>query len=316
VIFSDDAARMVLIQKADQCFWGLIISTIILFVGAIMEYWHPLKRFHTHNVNTRTRERSPRTWVIRSQGAWEKIAVAFVVIGIGGEGIFEYVGARAETAVRNFDNQTAITAGRAADGAVNDFNTAQSQLKALTTQAGDLDTRLQQGFAQLNAVSPRSVLLEIAAPSISQRLLPFAPRKLVVEMCGVSPNDQEKRETWGVLLHILREDAKWGSPENSGLTWGKCPANLLGIVVFLDDLASEKTKKAAKSLSIELQSVLPPQRYFPFLVTGNPKIAPPFDEQGPWEMVEKDPELIVVLVGAREETPQIKIPNSKQSAKP
>jgi hypothetical protein len=75
VISSDDAARALLVAKADKWFWGLIWSTVILLVGCLMEEIHPLNRLHTHNVNTRTRMRTPRTWVIRGQWLYTKTSV-------------------------------------------------------------------------------------------------------------------------------------------------------------------------------------------------------------------------------------------------
>ncbi len=75
-----------------------------------MEEVHPLNRLHTHNVNTRTRVRTPRIWVIRSQTAYARLAVVFVIGGIAGEGFCEFFGAKAETAVRNFDNGIAVKA--------------------------------------------------------------------------------------------------------------------------------------------------------------------------------------------------------------
>lgn len=125
MISPDDVARAVLVAKADKWFWGLIGFTLILLVGAIMEELHPLNRLHTHSVNTRTRTRTPRIWVIRSQKAYEIAAVVLVIGGIAGEGFCEFFGAKAEDAVRNFDNEIAIKAGVAAKDALGDATDAQ-----------------------------------------------------------------------------------------------------------------------------------------------------------------------------------------------
>lgn len=152
MISASDAARAALTAKADRWFWVLIGSTIVLFVGAIMEEVHPLDRLHTHDVNTRTQVRTPISWVIRAQRAYARLAVIFVVVGIGGEGFAECFGAKAESAVRNFDNQTAITAGVAAKGAVEDFQKADQRLSGIETKAGSLDTRLDHASTQLGKV--------------------------------------------------------------------------------------------------------------------------------------------------------------------
>lgn len=130
----DDVVRAGLVHTADKYFWGLIASTLVLFVGAIGEYWEPLEKLHTHDVNTRTQVRTPRKWVIRSQTEWKRLAVLFVVLGIAGEGIFEYLGAKAESAVRNFDNGVAVAAGNAAHDARVDADKAKGD----ATDAHDL----------------------------------------------------------------------------------------------------------------------------------------------------------------------------------
>jgi hypothetical protein len=126
MISPEDAARALLVSKADRWFWGLIGSTIVLLVGVVMEEWEPLERFHTHNVNTRTRTRTPRTLVIRSQWAWKKLGVGLVILGIAGEGFCEFFGAKAETAVRNFDNGMTLKAQEEAGNAETSANGAAS----------------------------------------------------------------------------------------------------------------------------------------------------------------------------------------------
>jgi hypothetical protein len=126
----DDVARALLIKKADGYFWGLIWSTVILLFGAIMEEVHPLSRLPTHNVNARTHLRTPRRGVLRSKKAYGILAVVFVVGGIAGEGIFEYLGAKAETAVRNFDNAIAVKAeGEAGDAARSAHDAKQDEIQ-------------------------------------------------------------------------------------------------------------------------------------------------------------------------------------------
>lgn len=70
-----------------------------------MEEFHPLDRFPTHDVNTRTRARTPRKWAIRSKFAYAKLALVMVVGGLAGEGIFEFLAARAETRIRQHDEK-------------------------------------------------------------------------------------------------------------------------------------------------------------------------------------------------------------------
>src|ERR1017187_114183 len=135
----DDVVRAGLVHKADKYFWGLIWSTFVLFIGAIGEYWEPLERLPTHDVNTRTRTRTPRKWTIRSQTEWKRFAVIFVVLGIAGEGFFEYFGAIAETAVRNFDNGIAVRAEKDASDADASAIEAAAKAKQAEDSAGAAD---------------------------------------------------------------------------------------------------------------------------------------------------------------------------------
>lgn len=195
MISPDDVARALLIKKADGYFWGLIWSTVVLFLGAIMEEVHPLNRLATHNVNTRTRVRTPRRWVLWSQKTYGVLAVMFVIGGIGGEGIFEYLGAKAETTVRNFDNRIAVAAqgeaieaGTAATGAVDDLKIAHKQLNTLTKKAGVLDRQLDATKSDLDA--SKSQLADAEAAERKEQLALFnmavcnAPRVIPPQMAN------------------------------------------------------------------------------------------------------------------------------------
>jgi hypothetical protein len=104
-LLASDPVRDALISKSDLFFWGLVSSTAILFVGVMMEEFHPLDRLPTHDVNIRTKVRNPRKWIIRSKFLYAKLALLVVVGGLAGEGIFEYLASRAETEIRQHDEE-------------------------------------------------------------------------------------------------------------------------------------------------------------------------------------------------------------------
>lgn len=130
-----DLVRAKLIEAADGYFRGLIWSTIVLFLGVIMEEWNPLQRLPTHTINTRTRVRVPRKRVIRSKKTYAKLAILFVVLGIAGEGTFEYLASRAETAIRSHDNvklgEAIVQAGVASEKAAEADERAKASELAL-----------------------------------------------------------------------------------------------------------------------------------------------------------------------------------------
>lgn len=105
-----EVTRSCLVANGDVWFDWLVTATAVLFVGAIAEYWLE----HEH--------RSPFVWLrtrpsglklkphirgsqrfIKLERRCKFIALIMVVAGIGGEGIFEILSAKAETAVREFD---------------------------------------------------------------------------------------------------------------------------------------------------------------------------------------------------------------------
>lgn len=120
-MFSDDPTRDLLIKTADEWFKGIIWSTIISFVGTVMQNVHPLDRLPTHTVNIRRQEKIPRKWILRSKWMYKKVAVLFAIGGIVGVGIFEVMSNMAETAIRARDEavlaSTVSKAGNAATSA-------------------------------------------------------------------------------------------------------------------------------------------------------------------------------------------------------
>jgi hypothetical protein len=196
-----------------------------------------------------------------------------------------------------------------AGDAATSARTAHDEADTVGKEADALSVKLQQELVLLDAVSPRSLLLQLSKSSISRTLAVFSGQKFAMETCGVQnpARDPEESDTWFLLWDILLNGAKWKMPENVLVrSWKNCTP-VPGLLVFFNDHASTRTKQAAKSLCDEIVRVLPPQRFWPQpCASGSPQITSPIDEEYPWRLVEKDPELIVVLVSPRETTPKIK----------
>lgn len=298
------------------------VSTVILIVGAVKEDWLKLRTIGLLTAKLLVFGSTSFERCVLKKLIAHSIGAILVVVGIVGELVFE----TRTFIVEDRGTETLSTevgkAKQAADDAAAAAMLAQGSADAVSKEADVLSDRIKEESAQLNAVSPRAMLLQMSAHSISQRLSQFAGQKVVILNCGDPLRDLERADTWGVLFGLLTNDvgANWKIPD-SILTrnWGKCPPQMFGITVFFNDRASAKTKRAAQTLGNSLQTTLPPQRFFPFTVSGSPKLSPPLDEEGPWApwvFVERNPELICVLVGSRERTPKISPPVSNPRAKP
>ena len=245
VISPSDAARAALVAKADGWFWGLIWSTVVLFIGAIMEEISPLDKLHTHIVNTRTRVRTPRTWVTRSQSGYKKLAIILVVAGIAGEGFCEFFGAKAETAVRNFDEgiaakaeldagTAAVSAKRAEDSAraAHAENEAiKKNNETIAKEQDHLTMRLATASSELGEIehkvrvqSPRGPRLEAAKTKFIEAMKPFAGQLYTVVDCGDSANrPPESLRLESDLVTFLGPDgAGWKVSSNVLREWPRC----------------------------------------------------------------------------------------------
>jgi hypothetical protein len=327
VISSDDAARALLVAKADKWFWGLIWSTVTLLVGCLMEEIHPLNRLHTHNVNTRTRVRSARIWVIRSKWLYAKFAVLLVIGGIAGEGFCEFFGAKAESAVRNFDNGVAIRAGAAAKSAADDAKDAQDaasdaqdsadaankDVDVVAKQTDALTLRLNKASEKIGALEdqvriqgPRWKVLDDNRGDFINALKSFAPQKVTILQCGPwGSKGTEPTEMFNVLSGFLTKGNKsgWGDGAGwttNGATWNSCGEE--GILIITSSLASDDVNRAANALEDALNKLKistdkmleDPRNALYFKTSTDPRIV---DMGFPWELAADDPSAVIVIVG-------------------
>jgi hypothetical protein len=208
-VLADDPVRDALIKRADSLFWGLIWSTVFLLVGAIMEEVHLLNRLPTHAVNTRTRVRTPRRWIILSKAVYGWVAIVFVVGGIGGEGIFEFLAARAEDRVRAYDEQhlseTIAQAGAAKDSA----EIVRKDAEQLQKDVEDEELRRATLETEFDKYEPRLTLLRWHRLDIAKRLKRFSGQRFTIVNAYAEVNESEGGRTSSELAVLLQDVVGW-----------------------------------------------------------------------------------------------------------
>jgi len=175
-----ESARALLIRRADIYFWWLIASTVVLFVGAIMEEANPFEWLKKSSINIGGGVRASQRWR-RSTISYKHLAVIMVVIGIGGEGAFEYLVAHAESAVRELDNRSTREARNEAATAL--FR-AESGEKAASARLEEAKREIDAARLALALQGPRWLLLENGKDAFVKALKPFAGSAIIVLKCG------------------------------------------------------------------------------------------------------------------------------------
>jgi hypothetical protein len=256
LVSPDDAARSLLIKKADRYFWGLIWSTLVLLIGAIMEEFRPLNRLVTHNVNTRTRVRTPRVGVLRSQRSYGVLAVVFVVVGIGGEGVFEYLGAKAETTVRDFDNGIAVKAEDEAGDAATSAQNAKTDAgiaHGLAQSASDIAKPAKETADRAKA-SADSALRD--AHVVDEKAI-LLSRKVEDENSEIATLEAKRKDLESALVNLAvcnapRVIRNWQAA--NGTTWVdplKPFAGTSAVVFFVSD---PESRRAADNITGALRA--------------------------------------------------------------
>jgi len=230
---SSDAARDVLINDSDKWFGWLVGSTVAVLVGVAFEApegivdfidWIGARR-QLKWVRSRSgisSEEDPAHWT----KAVSFIGLVLVVLGVCGEGVFEVLASRADSAVRSYDekaivaaNEKAGSAKSSADGAVADLKIAQTTLDGLTTKAGILDSRMNTASSKLDAIDARLAWRRVSPAqfkSFSKALLPFKDSKVVI---FVFSNEDEEAKTFASdLMRLLHDGAKWEPILNNTIT--------------------------------------------------------------------------------------------------
>jgi len=199
----DSITRSCLIGVADSYFHGLLWSTLVLFLGAIMEEAkNPFDLLRSYEINLQTGTTVAKIRIRLFRHWYHLAAIIMVVGGIGGEGIFEYLAARAESDVREFDNRSLIVTEKIATAAQNRAGIADRELIRLRTPRflnlktgweGRIRQRLAPFSARILEIRFQSGIFD--AEELARRLAPVLGTEGVTPL----PEDKAVLESWSFL---------------------------------------------------------------------------------------------------------------------
>ena|ERR1700733_2631794 len=170
---------------------------------------------------------------------------------------------------------------------------AYQETVLLKSENDKLANRVEEESAQLNAITPRSVLIRRASKDIIKLISRPSVTLFALRVCNEA--GQEAQEAEKALEQILY-DSGWRKFRRDTNRDDCTPATIVGIHVFSSD-DPQKTLEAAQSLSGALTSLLPPQSgdvlklctsYCRSVRTSN----------FPWSVIVERPDVIAILVGA------------------
>lgn len=101
---SVDLIRQALQTKSDRWFFWLVVSSLVVGVGVLFEAWEAtvaLKRWYRHWKGRPVEPENEKSFAI----PLSYLGLFIVIIGVGGEGVFEFLSANVETALRSHDEQ-------------------------------------------------------------------------------------------------------------------------------------------------------------------------------------------------------------------
>lgn len=216
-------------------------------------------------------------------------------------------------------------AGKAQQRAV----AALQETARLKSENEKLAEHIDKETAQLNAITPRAVLLRSARPAMENKLRNFSGQMFDMELCGTSPNVDrnqpadstyfERTDTKRALDELLNlrgtpGGSEWLGRKHGPSVWPKCSwAWKEGLFVYVNPNAPSKTLQAATVLSGELASVLAPQERPILQSSCDPKHSYDDDPEQPCALVIKYPEHVVILIGFM---PPAKAVEKQKSSKP
>ncbi len=248
-----------------------------------------------------------------------RIGIILVVIGVVGEWRFGVKLEEAHNSIHKYDVRKLTEADQKAGEAAASATIAHDEADEVKTETDELTGRLGDAAKQLGRLegdirvqSPRSRLIDKAAPEITKQLIPFAGQKVDLVICQApnkprSSQDEEMINTWGSIARILEgttpqnKGAQW-SVLNGGMTSWLGTLGCAGISVFVSSEAPENTMKAAKALGGALAKVLPPSpNKMPRIIDADfsrMTIKSDFESaDAPWRRVTTHPDEITVWIG-------------------
>jgi hypothetical protein len=303
-----------------------LISTAFVAIGIAFEY-PEVKHEFTEWLRSRK-----KPWVVdpvptsrNRVPLWSLLGFLIVTAGVAGEGVYEGLLGINDTKIRKMDepsltvdelqiaklqNENLILQKEATDASLSAQNAAsganevkvalgeaKKRLAAVGVESDALEVRMKDLNKQLDANSPRGVILGNAEEYLIKKVSPFKGQPVVVQTCGtliqkvplpyLNSEAQEKTDAWAAMSQILIDKAKWGHPRNVSedrSSWDKC-SSMWGMFVVVNEHAPTSTMEAAKALSKGLTDVLPPG-YWPILMPSQDDLGlPPIDQDAAWTLV-------------------------------
>jgi hypothetical protein len=275
-----EIVRITLENTADFWFRWLLYSTIALFIGVVLEeradriirprYLLNLDTGYAQSDATRDRWQSG----IKTFGLW------LTVGAIIAEGLFEFLGARAEGRVRDFSNVMLSAASTRASDAIKQVGDVSilldRQRKAterFETQATLAEEALKKDLKRTNldvrARAPRMVSFRDAKIGEDPRLKPFVRQHVHVFDCeGRRPDDRlapddEVYATTFELAYELTYVAHWHAIQQHRVC--DVTGTPEGIEIVISPRASSMAKDAAKALRLVLHDALAIDPHVPLL---------------------------------------------------
>jgi hypothetical protein len=214
----------------------------------------PFRRVDGHLLDASTGTLRRRPWVFNVRKAYKSLAILFVVGGIAGEGVFEYLGAKGETAVREFDQRRNMAAQQ----------DASARLEAAKQ---DIDEATDTLGRQIKNQGPRYVFLNEVADDLIKELKQFSGQKVVMVACGrwerMTP---EMNGFVGTVITILN---KSGWTTEARFDESCVVAETIGVYFRPDEGKNNRTRAAADFLGKRLSKLIPgaPARAMPMYAT-------------------------------------------------
>jgi hypothetical protein len=303
----DNLVKADLLQWRDMWFHCLLWSTGIVALGLALEgpeLWHEIKHILLDRRDgrmffVRTSHEVPPRWKV-----WAFVGWVLIVVGVIGEGIFEGIVSSADGKVQTFNNILLEATQREAGSAAKSAKTAHDEADAVKMETAELTIRLGNAAKQLGMVEhrvriqgPRWKLLEDNKEAFIEAMKPFAGQQFVVVKCDISPPEQERLEQ--DLLNVLgKQGAGWSPGYNrwSGCTVGTLPGG--GNRVIVSSTANSGVKDSARALWDTLNNKI---GISTIQDESRPESRGSFSTflgaDSPWELAEKYPTAVVILVG-------------------
>lgn len=302
----DESIKSGLETVRDLYFWLLVISTVVVFVGVVLEegegWMSYLKSVLPLQPITEYR-------LIKKLA---KLGWILICAGVMGEGVFEVLVARADNAIHSFDEALLNEARKEAGDAATSAKTAHDEADVVGKEADAIQKRLDGASRQLSEVEqqvriqgPRQRLLEDNRDKFLESLKPFAGQRVTVVKCGYALQaEPEQLEQY--LLNLLgvskasKPNAGWVVESPGYTTWAKCNTGASAVggnLVIVSSTADRTVKAAATALNDALNRIDISTTQTESTPEGRQLELQFLGDDSPWELAIKDPTAVIILIG-------------------